>query len=106
MNDDITTETWHDQRPTHPQRPVAYYNAIAASNAMWAIVDREVERGLAAKQMDYALIVEMQKAETIIARLQEAEYDAWQAEIARTLAQFGMQPEPSQRQEHYDAVLP
>ena len=103
MNDDIT---WFDQRPTHPQRPVAYHNAIAASNAMWATVDREIERGLAAGQMDYQMVAEMQKAERIIATLQNAEYDAWQAEIAATLAQFDMEPEPSQYAEHYAAVLP
>lgn len=98
--------TWFDQRPTHPQRPVAYYNAIRAANAMWAIVDREVERGTAAGQLDYALIGEMQKAEQIIARLQEAEYDAWQAEIAAPLAQFDTEHEPSQYEEHYGNLLP
>ena len=103
MNDDIT---WFDQRPTNPQRPVAYHNAIAASNAMWATLDAEIERGLATGQIDGDMVREMQKAELIIARLQEAEYDAWQAEIAATLAQFDMEPEPSQYAEHYAAVLP
>lgn len=106
MNDDITTETFHDQRPSHPARPVALHNAVQASNAMWAAVDAEIERGTAAGQLDYALIGEMQKAEQIIARLQEAEYDAWQAEIAAPLAQFDTEHEPSQYEEHYGNLLP
>ena len=100
------TETWFDQAPSHPVKPVALHNVIQAANAMWATLDAEIERGLATGQIDGDMVREMQKAELIIARLQEAEYDAWQAEIAATLAQFDMEPEPSQYAEHYAAVLP
>lgn len=35
MNDDITTETWFDQRPSHPIKPAEYQAAIDAADTAW-----------------------------------------------------------------------
>jgi hypothetical protein len=45
MSDIITptdTETWHDQRPSHPMLPDAVYNARVASDEAWCAYDNIV----------------------------------------------------------------
>ena len=66
------TETWFDQRPTHPTKPTAYEIAQAASDEAWQDVSDAVDAG-----EPHDLIAERTAAARLCDANSAAQYDWW-----------------------------
>jgi hypothetical protein len=90
MNDDITTETWFDQRPSHPTRPAWYQQAIEDADEAWkayyAATDEIFDERNPAetKPEEWARLNRLMAEAEAAEAAKEAAYDRWMTGLDTT----------------------